>query len=125
MALTFRSSGKRRYKLAGTTATIVALLYAAACFTPAIRVDDGIPSSDLDFKLGTVPGLFILLLGWTGGNNGVPWSANVFLGGGLLLLALKRFRGAAVLGVLAAALGLTTCWVWGAGNLRLGYFLWQ
>ena len=100
-------------------------LYLAACFTPAIYVDDGIPTSDLDFKDGSPIGLIILLFGWTGGNNGIPWSSNVFLGLGLVALLARRPRAAFVLGTIASALGLTTLWVWGSGRLLLGYYLWQ
>jgi hypothetical protein len=103
----------------------VVALFGLACLTPAIRVDDGRPSSDLDFRIGTAFGWEILLWGWGGGNNGIPWSANVFLGLGLLLLALRRFRAACVLGATAAVLGLTTWWVWGYESVRVGYFLWQ
>ena len=107
------------------TVLTVAILYGLACLTPAIRVDDGKPSGDLDFKIGTVPGLMILLFGWEGGNNGIPWSANVFLGLGLLALAGRRFRVACTLGSAATVLGLTTVWVRGYKNLHVGYFLWQ
>ncbi len=112
-------------KTARRTALVVLVLFGMACLPPAIRVDDGRPSSDLDFKIGTAFGWEILLFGWGGGNNGVPWSANVFLALGLPLLALKRFRAACVLGGIAAILGLTTWWVWGYQSVRVGYFLWQ
>jgi hypothetical protein len=100
-------------------------LYLAACFTPAINVDDGIPKSDLDFRDGSPIGLVILLFGWTGGNNGIPWSANVFLGLGWVALLARQHRAAFVLGTIASALGLTTWWVWGYGRVLLGYYLWQ
>jgi hypothetical protein len=103
----------------------VFILYAVACFTPAIYVDDGRSSSDLDFKIGSPVGLFILFYGWPGGNNGIPWSANVFLALGLLVLCAKWFRAAFVLGSIATMLGLTTWWVWGYENLLVGYYLWQ
>src|SRR5438105_3130863 len=107
------------------TALTVTGFYLAACLTPAIYVDDGIPSSDLDFKDGSPIGLVILLFGWCGGNNGVPWSANVFLVLGLYQLHVRRLRPAFVLGSIATVLGLTTWWVWGLGNLLVGYYLWQ
>jgi hypothetical protein len=106
------------------TFLVVGILYAWACLTPAIS-DGGPASSDLDFMSGPHCGLEILLFGWGGGNNGVPWSANVVLGLGLLALAGRRFRLACALGVVASALGLTTWWVWGYRSLRIGYFFWQ
>jgi hypothetical protein len=107
------------------TFTAVMAFYVAACFTPAIYVDDGISTSDLDFKEGSPIGLVILLFGWSGGNNGIPWSANIFLALGLPPLLLGRFRAAFVLGGIASALGLTTWPVWGYDRMLAGYYLWQ
>jgi hypothetical protein len=105
---------------------VVVGLYLAACFTPAIYVDDGIPKGDLDFNtMGSPFGLEILLFGWTGGNNGVPWSANVFLALGLLALWAKQMHGALVLGSIASLLGLTTWWVWRGSQMLVGYYFWQ
>src|SRR2546421_13122978 len=95
----------------------VVALYAVACLAPAIYVDDGKSTSDLDFKTGSPPGLMILLFGWSGGNNGIPWSANVFLAIGLVALVAARFRAAFLIGSVAAILGLTTWWVWGFRHL--------
>jgi hypothetical protein len=113
-----------RRRVVRGTLLAVGVLYAWACLTPAIN-DGGPPSSDLDFLSGPHIGLEILLFGWQGGNNGVPWSANVVLGLGLLALAGGRFRLACTLGGVATALGLTTWWVWGYRSLSVGYFLWQ
>jgi hypothetical protein len=103
----------------------VAALYGAACFTPAIYVDDGCATSDLDFRIGSPWGLEILLLGWGGRNNGIPWAANVFLLFGLAMFRARWFRTAFVLGIIASLLGLTTWWVWGFRSLLVGYYLWQ
>jgi hypothetical protein len=103
----------------------VLLLYVAACLTPVARIDDGIPTSDLDFKDGSPIGLVVLLFGWTGGNNGLPWSANVVLALGMLFLLLGRLRLAAVAGAVASLLGLTTWWVLRYSPLLVGYYLWQ
>jgi hypothetical protein len=116
---------KRASVSAWVTGLTVIGLYIAACLTPAIYVDDGVPTSDLDFKTGSPIGLILLLFGATGGNNGIPWSANVFLGLGLLALWMRRFPAAFALGSIASALGLTTLWVWGYGRVLVGYFLWQ
>jgi hypothetical protein len=72
---------------------------------------------------GTVLGLQLLLWGWLAPLCWAPWSANLLLGGGLLALACRNYRGAATLGWLAAGLGLTA-WALDTHYL-LGYYLWQ
>src|SRR5437764_12106344 len=91
----------------------VCLLFLFACFLPCIDCGSEVPSSDPgwpDFTAGCHVGLEILLFGWSGGNNGVPWSANVFLALGLFCLGKRQRRTAGALGVIASVLGLTT-WV--------------
>lgn len=101
-------------------------LYFMACWLPAIYVDDGVSSSsDLGFKDGSPIGLLILLFGYSGGNNGIPWSANVFLAVGIICLLNRSIRLAAVWSSVASLLGLTTWWVWGYKSLLIGYYLWQ
>jgi hypothetical protein len=83
---------------------------------------------DLDFHYfdrGSHYGLEILLLGWGGGNNGVPWSANVFLAFGLVCLWGQWLRAAVVFGAIASVLGLTTWWVCRYDTLMVGYYVWQ
>src|SRR5262245_15424348 len=90
---------------------LVGLLFLLACFLPCIDCGPEVPSSDPgfpDFTAGPHFGLEILLFGWSGGNNGVPWSANVFLALGLLCLWNRQPATAGALGILASALGLTT-----------------
>jgi hypothetical protein len=116
--------------VARTTARAVLLLYLAACLTPAIDCGPSVPSSDPgfpDFDAGWHWGLEILLFGWAGGNNGVPWSANVFLAIGLIGLRARWFRVAAASGSIAIVLGLSTWWVYRYSHCHLlvGYYLWQ
>jgi hypothetical protein len=76
-----------------TVIGLVCLLFLLACFLPCIDCGLEFPSSDPgfpDFTAGWHFGLLILLFGWSGGNHGVPWSANVFLALGLLCLWFRR-----------------------------------
>jgi hypothetical protein len=106
-------------------------LFGLACILPCI--DGGPPidssgdvaGSDLFGERGRHLGLELLLLGWAGGNNGVPWSANVFLALGLGCLVLRRHRAATVLGVIASILGLTTWWARRYDTMMVGYYFWQ
>jgi hypothetical protein len=111
----------------------VCLLFLLACFLPCIDCRSEVPSSDPgfpDFTAGRHLGLMILLLGWGGGNQGVPWSANVFLALGLLFLGSRQPRPAAALGVIASGLGLTT-WALNSFSrpheyrMLVGYYFWQ
>jgi hypothetical protein len=111
----------------------VCLLFLLACFLPCIDSGREVPSSDPgwpDFTAGCHFGLMILLFGWSGGNNGVPWSANVFLALGLGCLGFRRYRTAGVLGIIASALGLTT-WLMNSFSRphdihpMVGYYFWQ
>jgi hypothetical protein len=113
---------------------LVCLLFLSACLLPCIDCGPGrVPSSDgdfPDFTEGSHLGLAVLLLGWGGANHGVPWSANVFLGLGLLCLGLRQPRAAAVLGLIASCLGLTTWamnWFTRPHDYRVmvGYYFWQ
>ena len=104
------------------------LLFAGACFLPCIDCgpevrssDPGFPSLDSDWHFG----LAILLFGWSGSNNGVPWSANVFWLAGIFSLFFGRFRVAIVVGAIATLLGLTTWWARGYDTMLIGYYVWQ
>jgi hypothetical protein len=111
----------------------VCLLFVLACFLPCIDCGEEVPSSDPgfpDFTAGLHFGLVILLLGWSGDNNGVPWSANVFLALGLASLGFRRYRTAAVLGIIASTLGLTTLALNRFSRSHdieplVGYYFWQ
>lgn len=92
---------------------LVAGLGVAAGFLPALAEDRG----------SAGPG-FRLLLGWTP-QLALPWSANLFLAAGLLCLPRRRYGAAARLGLIAAALGLTTAEVVAPRQLLPGYFVWQ
>jgi hypothetical protein len=107
-------------------------LFAAACFLPCVdcgRVladsSGDVAGSDFLGERGSHSGLELLLVGWCGGNNGVPWSANVFLFLGYGGFVFRRYRAAAVLGLIATALGLSTWWVRRYDTLMVGYYVWQ
>jgi hypothetical protein len=111
----------------------VCLLFLLACFLPCIDRGPETRSSDpgfLDLTAGWHFGLAILLFGWGGENNGVPWSANVFLALGLLCLSARLPRTAGVLGIIASGLGLTT-WLLNLFSrehdyhVMVGYYFWQ
>jgi hypothetical protein len=111
----------------------VCLLFLLACFSPCIDSGPEVASSDPgwpDSSAGCHFGLEILLFGWSGGNHGVPWSANAFLALGLLCLWLRRRRTAAVMGIVASGLGLTT-WLLNSFSrphdihVLVGYYFWQ
>jgi hypothetical protein len=112
---------------------LVCLLFLVACFLPCIDCGPGVTSSDPgwpDSLAGCHIGLEILLFGWGGGNNGVPWSANVFLALGLYCLWIRRRRAAAAFGIIATCLGLST-WLLNSFSrpytihVMLGYYFWQ
>lgn len=102
----------------------VVSLFVLACLLPCIACEPHC-CGVLDFEGGSHLGLSILLLGWGGGNNGVPWSGNVFLVLGLACLWFRWFRTAAVMGGIAAVLGLTTWWVRRFDTMMVGYYVWQ
>jgi hypothetical protein len=106
----------------------VAVLYALACFLPCVDCGPAVAHGDLDFSVferGYHVGFEILLLGWSGGNNGVPWSANVFLALGWFCLWTRRLRLTAALGLIAVLVGLTTWWARRHDTLMVGYYFWQ
>jgi len=96
----------------------VLLLYLAACFTPVVGLDESSPN-----------GLFLLWFGLMGGFGitwaVIPWSANAFLGLGMVELFRKHYRQALLLGILGNILGLTTWWFLWDYPLLIGYYLWQ
>jgi hypothetical protein len=101
-------------------------LYAVAFFAPAIKADEGGYACSA-IRLGTLPGWETLLFGWVPPLC-IPWSANLLLLVGWILLLCKRYRAALWLGVVAALAGLTTLWLSveeGWEKLLAGYFVWQ
>lgn len=109
-------------------AMAVCLLFLLACFLPCIDCGSPLQIGEeqiLDFDNGQHIGLGLLLFGWNGGNNGVPWSANVFLALGVACLWSRWFRAAFWLGILASLLGLTTWWVRRFDTPIIGYYVWQ
>ena len=117
----------------GKVIGLVCLLFLVACLLPCIDCGKEVPSSDPgwpDSTAGSHFGLEILLFGWSGGNNGVPWSANVFMALGLFCLWKRRHREAGVLAIIASSLGLTT-WLMNSFSsphdihVKVGYYFWQ
>jgi hypothetical protein len=112
----------------GTPTRLAILLYVLACLLPCIDCGPDFQTSDPgwpDLEKGWHWGLPLLLFGHSGGNNGVPWSANVFFAAGLLCLRREWDRAALGLGLLATALGLTIWWIRRDDHLLVGYYLWQ
>jgi hypothetical protein len=106
----------------------VAVLYVLAYFLPCVYCGPAVAYGDLDFSVferGYHFGLEILLLGWGGGNNGLPWSANVVLAAGWFCPWTRRLRMTAALGLIAILLGLTTWWARRHDTLMVGYCFWQ
>lgn len=103
---------------------VVWALFLAACMAPAVKVDEG-GHACTAIRLGTLPGFVTLLLGCVPPLT-VPWSANLLLVVGWVLLLCNKTKAALDLGVAAALLGLTT-WLFSFEwkELLVGYYLWQ
>jgi hypothetical protein len=103
-------------------------LYVAACCLPATTIGDLSLGAVSDTPVKSSPdvGLVHLLLGWLSGLQGLPaWSSNFVLWAGIVCLLRRRLRRAAVLGVAAALLGLTTLTSFKHDGRYIGYYLWQ
>jgi hypothetical protein len=133
---------KRRLNVASFVARVyvslvVATLYFAACVSPAVEWVD-VPRVSRDFgdiqlfhnwETGSRIGLWALVFGWSPPWT-IPWSANLLLVIGWVLLLLNKNTLAWSFGTAAALLGLST---WALRhtsndvqlNLRVGYYLWQ
>lgn len=74
-------------------------------------------------SMGSPQGMIALFPGWIPPYS-IPWSANLLLLAGWLLLLFGRFRTAACLGSLGAIVALTT-WNFDFPQLLAGYYLWQ
>jgi hypothetical protein len=97
---------------------LTAVLYVGSCFLPATTIGSLGDGPDL--------GLLHLLFGWLSGLQGLPaWSANFVLWVAAGCLLGSHFRDAAVLGAMAALLGLTTLTSFKADGKYSGYYLWQ
>lgn len=104
------------------------ILFVIACILPCIDCGPDSQTGDPGFwdpEAGWHFGIAILLFGWAGGNNGVPWSANLFLAAGLYALETERPRTAVAMGAAAVTLGLTTWWARHNNTLMIGYYCWQ
>lgn len=102
---------------------VVASLFVAACASPAV---DYKPPQTRDFgditPYGVYHGIGALLFG--GAAAPLPWSANLLLLSGWVLLLIRMNAAALGVGAAAAVLGLTA-WLDGQFELLLGYYLWQ
>jgi len=112
---------ERRVQLyVGAVVIVAVALYTVSCFLPATDIcnfSDGPSRPSL--------GLEHLLLGWCD-VKGIPaWSANLVLWAGIVCLLRFHFRAAAVLGVMATLLGLTTLVSFKHDGRYVGYYLWQ
>jgi hypothetical protein len=125
MALSPEEVGRRQIdNLIGT----VLFLFFLACLLPCIDCGPDIQSGDPgfpDIEKGWHLGFSLLLSGWRGGNNGIPWSANVLLLIGVWCLGTRRLWRGLLAGLVAAALGLTSWWARRYDTLMVGYYLWQ
>ena len=114
-ALTSVRSVPRWYRVA--VVTVAALLYVWACFLPAstIGADPDRPTFSLEH----------LVIGWMSGLQGIPaWGSNfVFLYAGICLLRSLR-AAAAVMGITAVILGLTTLTSFKSNIVYVGYYVW-
>src|SRR3954453_9017892 len=111
---------------AGRLSLAVWAFYAVALFAPAIKADEG-GYACTAIRLGTLPGWETLLFGWVPPLC-IPWSANLLLLMGWVLLLCRRFRAAWWVGAAGALAGLTTLGLWpleGWEKLLAGYFAWQ
>jgi hypothetical protein len=127
MATETKSCGGVRVATRCGVTVIVAELYIWACLLPVIYLDDGVPRGDLDFKLGSPPGVVLLLVGWAGLTL-FPWLANLCLLIGAALWLADRERGAWWWARLAVVLALSSwffVWPFKPHRLLLGYYLWQ
>ena len=117
---------------------VVGVLYVAACVCPAVKVPDPVPiglvlwaaSGGLlrvefqDSKMIDVLGVQALRYGaqdWLL----IPWSANVLLLIGWVLLLCRKYTVALGFGAAAVLAGLTTWAFFQAAELLPGYYLWQ
>jgi hypothetical protein len=111
---------------------VVGALYIAACACPAVEFTDVPRAHDFgeifpDPELGSNRGIVALLFG---GKMPLPWSANIFLLVGCILLLLKKYRLACGLGTVAAILGFSTWALLDSDRMHqmkllVGYYFWQ
>ena len=99
---------------------LTAVLDVTSCFLPATSI------GSLGAGDGPSLGLEHLLFGFLTGDQGLPaWSANFVLWVAVVCLLRSCFRAAAVLGIAAAVLGLTTLTAFKSDGKYSGYYLWQ
>jgi hypothetical protein len=92
---------------------VIWVLYFVACVLPV---------ADSRTEYGPVPGFVALVWGWIPPLT-IPWSANILLLVGWVLLLWGKDIAALVLGIAAVGLGLST-WLF-LERLFPGYYLWQ
>jgi hypothetical protein len=90
----------------------IALIYVAACASPAIRE-----------RSGTMAGIHCLFYGFL--HISPPWLANPALLLGWLCLLPRQYTASIVFGVIAVGLGSMTAEVMGEDKLLVGFSLWK
>ena len=106
---------------------VVGSLYVAACASPAIYYR---PPQNRDFgditPYGVVLGIVTLLVGGMTPKLFIPWSANLLLVVGWILLWLRKTAVGLGFGIAATLAGLST-WALVDEQMQLlrGYYLWQ
>lgn len=113
-------SREPRLRAAGTVARVVlslfsGVLYIGACAAPVIHLKG-------EFLPLKFTGLDALMYGWVPLFT-IPWSANIFLAVGWILLLCNQNKLALGFGIAATLAGLTT-WAF-FQTLLVGYYLWQ
>jgi hypothetical protein len=139
-------SQKQQYSASGflsrsMVSLVVGLLYVAACACPAVKYKDPglVLINALLVSVGGKPdaqgpeydevlGVEILLAGWRGWRPPliIPWSANLLLLSGWILLLCRKNAVALGFGIAAALAGLST-WALLPERVQLlvGSYLWQ
>src|SRR5690242_9072411 len=81
------------------SALVSSILYGIACFMPALKVDEG-GHACTALRMGTLPGILCLLLGWFPPYTFV-WSANILFFASWICLLRQRYKAAVILAWLA------------------------
>ena len=81
------------------------VLYVVACGVPSVYWDDGLMRKDV-IRLGSLPGWFLLAVGWTLLPWSFPWLANPIWLIGVIYLLMKKHPEAWWCGVAASLIGL-------------------
>ncbi|QVL32727.1 hypothetical protein KIH39_02060 [Telmatocola sphagniphila] len=107
----------------------VMLLYAFACYLPAIQTFGPVGWGGGPNRVQVHTGLYCLLLGWLPHPKiFVPWSANIFLLVGLIAFSRGGKKTAKICGIFGVCCGLGTFNLLlnnDTNELLLGYYFWE